>query len=323
MSNASILVVDDTLNNLRVLSNILRDEGYEIRVAKDGPTALSSVQAAHPDLILLDIMMPGMDGYEVCENLKADSDTQEIPIIFISALDRVLDKVKAFSAGAVDYIEKPFQEGEVIARVKTQISLREMQIDLENKVKQLEIQNAKLETEIKKRIAAEEELHRLAITDPLTGVFNRRHFFQLAEAEFERAVRTQQPVSVVLMDIDHFKNVNDTHGHQNGDLVLRNIAEACRGNLRQMDVLARYGGEEFIILLPNMDEEHALKAAEKVRKIVENMNIEITESEISITASFGVASLIQQDKGIDELIDRADKNLYLAKESGRNRVVAS
>jgi len=181
-------------------------------------------------------------------------------------------------------------------------------------------QRLELEDEIKKRIIAEKELRRLATTDPLTGAYNRRHFFELVESEMARSNRTQKPMSIVLFDIDHFKRINDTYGHQAGDHILKNIATTCREHLRQMDVFARYGGEEFITLLPELEIARARQAAEKIRTLIAGQRFTFEEQSIKTTVSLGVAELSDKES-LSQLLARADKALYRAKESGRNQVV--
>jgi diguanylate cyclase (GGDEF)-like protein len=313
---ATVLVVDDTQMNLRIVSELLSRQGYAVQQAHDGEAALESVRNALPDLILLDIRMPGLDGYQVCERLKIEERTKDIPVIFISALDEVLDKVKAFSAGGVDYITKPFQVDEVLARVETHLALRRLR-------KELEEQNLRLEQEISERKKMEVQLRLLAVSDPLTNIFNRRHFFALAEKEMARASRYDHPMSVVLMDIDHFKRVNDTHGHLVGDQVLVALTKMCAENMRTVDIFARYGGEEFSILLPETGKISAFEVAERLRLKIAANPFEVNGFDIPITVSLGVASTeCEVGISLDELLDRADKALYRSKNEGRDRVYA-
>ena len=211
---ATILVVDDTPLNVILLDRLLKSAGYRVNQAEQGFAALDSARSDPPDMVLLDINMPGMSGYDVCRELKADERLKDIPIIFISALSDTMDKVMALSVGGVDYVTKPFQAEEVLARIETHLKIRNLQKELE---------------------AKNNELLHLAATDPLTKVFNRRHFFELASRELSRARRTKDVFSVILMDIDHFKKVNDSYGHIAGDQTLIRFAEICRENLRQYD----------------------------------------------------------------------------------------
>jgi len=216
-----ILIVDDTPANLRLLSALLTEHGYRARPARNGKLALMSAQAAPPDLILLDIRMPDLSGYEVCEQLKADPRTRDIPVIFISALDQTEDKIKAFTFGGVDYITKPFRVEEVLARVKTHLALYSLQQQLSTANSQLQTSNDQLRAEIEKRAQIEAMLQELATTDALTQLNNRRHFFDLAEKELTRAKRYQLSFALLLIDLDDFKSVNDQHGHLFGDRVLQ------------------------------------------------------------------------------------------------------
>ena len=223
---ACILIVDDTEDNLEILGDLLRFDGYIVESASNGESALKRVQESRPDLILLDILMPGMDGYEVCTQLKADENTNDIPVIFVSSMTDIDSKVKGFKVGGVDYINKPFQHAEILVRVNTHITLVRMR-------KYLEEQNA--------------ELERLANTDYLTNLYNRRRFFHVAEEEFNEVLQSGKVISVTLFDLDYFKKVNDTYGHLVGDRVLIHVAQLIRTHCRVSDIAARYGGEEFMI----------------------------------------------------------------------------
>jgi diguanylate cyclase (GGDEF)-like protein len=490
-----ILIVDDMAANLRLLSRMLTDQGYKVRAVTSGSRALAAAHAICPDLVLLDIRMPEMDGYAVCSSLKANDETRDIPIIFISALNEADDKVNAFHAGGVDYITKPFQFAEVLARVETHLTLRRTQQQLrranqalEERLDELDQANLVLQQEIKQRRLAEElerqrtqelealrttmteisseldltrllraileravaligatdgelslydegrndlrilttynvrqdygmgwpviepasadmvitsrepliingyhnsvghspgmptavphavllvpllagarfigvigigdtnpertftpnnaellklfaqqatiaiqnaqlfsEIQTLATTDPLTGLFNRRHFFELAHHEVERARRTHYPVSVVMLDVDHFKLVNDQYGHQMGDQVLQTVAAGCRKFLRAGDVLGRYGGEEFVILLPDTTLDQAAQVAERLRQNLAMMKIASVDESITVTISLGIATLdaVDSEPGLDTLLSHADQALYTAKQSGRNQV---
>jgi two-component system, cell cycle response regulator len=488
---ADILVVDDEPENLHVLSHMLHLFGYRVRAVSEGAMALSVAQATPPDLIMLDISMPGMDGYETCERLKADDRTRDIPVIFISALVDVQDKVKAFDVGGVDYVPKPFQIEEVLARLETHLSMRRLQIQLENANRQLEEANRDLANrlrELSDTQAAEREQRRLAeslrdtiidinstldsnevlelilkhlarivphdaayialpngdgnihvrralgykergleeqllalhvpidffpvwgrvyksseplaisdtrvdsiwsnlpelnwvrssactpiltkgefvgflnldsatpgfftsaqlerlrtfadyaalaiekarlfektqnlaITDELTGLLNRRQVLKLAEVEYERVRRYRRPLSAVMIDIDHFKRINDTFGHPVGDQALIALANCCRANLRTVDILGRYGGEEFLILLPETQHNKALEAADRIRKQVEAMVLPASKGPLKLTISAGVATLdLEAPVPLDELVKNADDALYGAKAAGRNRV---
>lgn len=482
-SKANILVVDDTHANLRLLTQILISAGYLVRPVPNGPLAISSVNAALPDIILLDIMMPGMSGYEVCERLKADERTRDIPIMFISALSEVFDKVKAFSVGGVDFIMKPFQTEEVLARVKTHLTLRNLQ-------KTLQEQNIRLQQEIVERKRAEdaverhnrelrllnqmyrdlqrcktekdtyqiirdicepmfpddcgcvymirpgqaeldavvfwggvplaarisdefeerhtgslypiecppnklvylyvdahtdssfpcplrnasggvlgllflqfrssdselpedelyhqieskqlvatqiveqyslflmnlrlrEELRREAIRDPVTGLFNRRYMKESLRQEANRAKRHQTSVGLVMLDIDHFKAVNDTYSHEAGDVVLQELGRLLRRNIRGGDTACRYGGEEFLLILPEIELDGITQRAEKLRHAAKNMQVTYQQRAVSITISCGIAMLPYHGTSIEQVLNAADNALYQAKSNGRDQVVVA
>jgi diguanylate cyclase (GGDEF)-like protein len=317
-TQANILVVDDTLENLRLLIKILTEQGFEVRPANSGAAALAAIEAEKPDLVLLDIEMPGMKGFEVCERIKADPDTRDIPVLFLSALDQVFDKVKAFELGGADYITKPFHIEEVLARVNAHLSIRSL-------VRTLERQNAVLSFEISTRKEYEAQLKKIAITDPLTKINNRRFFFELAEKELDRARRHKLPLAVILFDIDHFKQVNDTHGHLVGDQVLISLAETCKTTLRNIDIFARYGGEEFIVLMPETDLVEAEIVAQRIRSEIEASNIKseflTKNTSLTITISLGVTCFTgESELTVPVLVQRADIALYQSKKQGRNRV---
>ncbi len=311
----SIVIVDDSPDNLRLLVGILSERGYKVRPAPSGVRALATVRKDPPALILLDIMMPDMDGYEVCKQLKADKQTQDIPVIFLSALNEVFNKLKAFRAGGVDYITKPFQVEEVLARVNTHLMIRHQQ-------KALALQNEEL---MKKNALITEQaknLELLATRDSLTGLSNRRDFLAKAEQEEKRFQRTKRPFGIIILDIDHFKNVNDTHGHECGDKVLVGVAQNLRKTLRAQDTLARWGGEEFVCLLPETEVEGASKAAEKIRKDVEVYSHHCSDVSVSVTVTLGV-SVYEGSDSIEGCIRSADDGLYKGKKQGRNQVVVA
>ncbi len=291
-----ILIVDDERYNIQVLTDFLREE-YTIMAAKTGEQALSAVQGPNqPDLILLDILMPGMDGYEVCRQLKAGSNTMHIPVIFVTALDDSDEEVRGFEIGAVDYITKPFKPIIVKARVRTHIQLKQ-KTDL---------------------------LDRMASLDGLTEIPNRRCFDTTLRQEISRAARIGSYLSLILMDIDFFKRFNDRYGHASGDNCLRRVAKALKGVIkRASDFVARYGGEEFVIILPGTDQDGALHVAEEARRAVAKLGIPHADSEAAghVSLSLGVVTLLV-DQGVSpvDLIEKADLSLYEAKNRGRNRV---
>jgi len=326
LQKETILVIDDTQINLTLLTKMLSNQGYKIRVAPSGMLALKSVQLNPPDLILLDISMPEMDGFSVCENLKANKITRDIPVIFLTASDEVLDKVKAFNLGGVDYITKPFNSVEVLARIENQLRLRQLQLELIEK-------HVRLEQEIKQRQQVEYELKKANLElekqvnlDGLTQVFNRRQFNQSITQEWRRALREKQPLSLILCDVDFFKLYNDTYGHLMGDDCLRAVAKAISDCVKRAgDLVARYGGEEFAVILPNTNGEGAVHIAETIREQIHKFQIPHVKSPISetVTLSLGVACVVPtQELSPETLIKTADQALYQAKKQGRDRFVA-
>ncbi|MBN1454428.1 MAG: diguanylate cyclase [Anaerolineales bacterium] len=299
---ATILIVDDVEDNLEILGDLLAFDGYNILTAQSGEAALKQVQESRPDLILLDILMPGTDGFEVCTLLKADESTKDIPVVFVSSMTDIDSKVNGFKVGGIDYINKPFQHAEILVRVNTHITMLRLRKHLEDK-------NA--------------ELERLANTDYLTNLYNRRRFFQAAEEEFARSVSSGKPISITLIDLDFFKRVNDTHGHLVGDNVLIHVAQLIRSQCRVSDVAARYGGEEFVILHPSISRHDAYFIVERIRKGVEATPFFREGDEIDVTLSAGVVDTIvcRDCMRIDDVLAKADLALYRAKDAGRNQVV--
>ncbi len=315
LEKQSIVIVDDSPDNLRLLVGILSERGYKVRPAPSGIRALATIQKDPPALILLDIMMPGMDGYEVCEQLKADKQTQDIPVIFLSALNEVFNKIKAFKVGAVDYITKPFQVEEVLARVNTHLVLRYQQNILALQNKELVEKNVLITEQARK-------LELLATRDSLTGLSNRRDFLAKAMQEEKRFQRTQRPFGFILIDIDHFKKVNDTHGHECGDKVLVGVSQNLKTSLRAQDTLARWGGEEFVCLLPETELEGISHAAEKIRMEIEGYSHQCSNVSVSVTITLGV-SVFDGTDSIEGCIRSADDALYQGKKQGRNQIVVS
>lgn len=318
-----ILVVDDTLHNLHLLTTMLTRRGYRSHGVNDSLMALSEIQSKRPDLVLLDINMPNINGFEVCQQIKADEVTQNIPVIFISARDEVIDKVQAFKVGGVDYITKPFQIAEVVARIENQLTLRRLQ-------RQLQEQNEKLKQEINSRIIAEtllqeanDKLGRLVNLDGLTQLANRRCFDEYLEQEWQRLGREQMPLSLIMCDIDFFKNYNDTYGHIAGDDCLRKVSLLIKQSIRRpADLAARYGGEEFVLVLPNTETAGAIAIAETIKQGLLELALPHEDSLVSefVTLSMGVTSIIPKVDSLPSiLLTAADYALYRAKELGRNQ----
>ncbi len=303
----TILIVDDIPANLLLLTQLLDGQSYDVRPVTQGAMALAAARAIRPDLILLDIRMPDKDGYTVCRELKADPETSSIPIIFVSALDDIDGKVRAFECGGVDYVTKPFQPAEVLTRVRTHLALAQARTALEM-----------ANRELQRALAREAELARI---DWLTGVYNRSHFYELATHEFAIATRYDQALAICMFDVDHFKQVNDRYGHLIGDQVLRAVAQTAARQIRAADCIGRFGGEEFILLLPNTDTLAGLMLAERLRAAIADLRVSTEQGEVAVTISAGVAGRQPADTVIERLIDRADQALYAAKRQGRNCVV--
>jgi diguanylate cyclase (GGDEF)-like protein len=292
----TVLIVDDAKGNINVLSELLRAD-FKIRAAISGEKALDIAFSDNPpDLILLDVMMPEMDGYEVCKRLKSSSQTKNIPVIFITVKVSEEDEIYGFNLGAIDYITKPFSPVIVRARVNTHAELKRYRDYLED----------------------------ISYLDALTGISNRRKFNEFLDLTWGFAIRESAPVSMILMDIDYFKRFNDNYGHHEGDACLVQIAQALSENIiRKTDFVARYGGEEFVCILPNTDIDNAVIIAEKIRLSIMALKIPHVYSSAggAVTVSLGVASITPRiDSSCDMLIKAADEALYRAKNNGRNNV---
>ncbi len=328
----NILVVDDIADNLRVLSASLTEKGYQVRCAKNGTMALITAKKNPPQLILLDIKMPDMDGYQVCEKLKEDELTRDIPIIFLSAFDDVLDKVKAFSVGGVDYITKPFQAEEVIVRIQHQLALQaakaeiaELNTQLEQKVQQrtaqLEEVIDQLNLEIAQHQQTQEQLSHQALHDALTGLPNRTLFMEHLTKAIQRHQRNQDFLFAVLfIDLDRFKIINDSWGHAVGDQLLMAISRLLQDCCRELDTVARLSGDEFTILLEDLqDFQDAVAIAERIlEKLAFPIHL-LDERKVFSGASIGIVlgGTNYQD-GVDLLRD-ADIAMYRAKALGKGR----
>ena len=292
----TLLIVDDENANLKVLTHILGSE-YTIFTATNGLNALQKAKELQPDLILLDILMPGMDGYETLFTIKNTDETKRIPVVFITGLDSEEDEEKGLSLDAADYITKPFSVPIVKLRVRNQIQI----------VNQLRT------------------IERLSMIDQLTNLPNRRSFDIRLSVEWKQAIREKLPISLLMLDLDKFKDLNDTYGHQCGDIVLKYLADVFQRSLkRPSDFTARWGGEEFIVLLPNTPLEGAIEVAENIRVNVEKSTINHEGVNLKITVSIGVTAILPvQNSSMEMFIAKADKAMYMAKEAGRNKVISA
>ena len=339
MSAHTILIIDDSEAIRAHVRDVLDgcQKHYQTLSAKDGLEGFKVMVSRPIDLVLCDVMMPSIDGFKLLQLKRTRPELQDVPVIMLTAADNVAQKVKALESGATDYLTKPFHDAELIARVGVHLDVRVLQRELRKKNRLLE---------------------ELSNTDGLTKLTNRRHLMELAEIELIRAEEENYPLAVVLLDIDHFKQINDNHGHLTGDRTLCAVAEVLKTDLREQDIAARYGGEEFVLLLPKTNCEGAAAVAERYRKRIEALTIRepgrsfslranartsspgagsnpskarsapvvplgglTREAVLQVTASFGVAAFPEQRAdSIDELMQASDKALYRAKEQGRNRV---
>jgi diguanylate cyclase (GGDEF)-like protein len=293
-NTSNILVVDDEKSNIDILlglfENISCDNEFNIIVSLSGKKALKIVEKRKIDLILLDIMMPEMDGYEVCKILKSQEETKNIPILFITASTDDESIEKAYSLGAADYVTKPFRPIELLSRVKTSLKLQQTINELEH----------------------------LAYYDSMTGVYNRRKFFESSNIKFGNADDT---LYAIMCDIDKFKRVNDTYGHAVGDMVIKSVASVLKECLNEECVLGRLGGEEFAMMHNASSEEEIYEIVENLRKKIEKIEIINNDTLISCTMSFGIAKYNDSYVTIDAMLNKADEALYQAKESGRNKTI--
>ncbi len=279
---AHILVVDDNPGDIDILLELL--QGYDVRTATDGASALESVAMEKPDLILLDINMPDMDGFEVCRQIKANEDTQDIPILFLSSRNDVDNIVKGFELGGADYVTKPYLPQEMIARIQTHLQLSET-------------------------ISA---LNRLVYLDHLSGIANRRSFFTKAPKLFEDATKKHIPLHLFMIDMDNFKQINDTYGHSIGDKVIQGLTECVQKSVSKIDIFARLGGDEFVLVLTGISAHQAHQQLKQLMLNVQEASLS-TISSAKVTISIGMVSKKDQDNNIEDLLIRADARLYKSK----------
>lgn len=294
----SLLLVDDSLSNLAILSSALLSE-YRLFTATDGLQALEIACREHPNLILLDIKMPGISGHEVCLQLKKQADTCDIPVIFVTGLDEEEDEAIGFALGAVDYIAKPIRPGIVRARVATQLRIK----------------------------AERDQLALTACTDMLTGIPNRRHFEEVVQNEWNRALRYAKPLCLMMLDVDFFKQYNDHYGHAAGDGCLKAVANCAMDALRRADdMMARWGGEEFVCVLSGLTQQQAIDQAGKILSCIRELGIAHAGSAVAdhVTVSLGLAMMdLNRHKTWQTLLEQADQALYRAKHQGRDRLVVA
>ncbi len=305
MAKAKILYVEDSETQANTIKNFLEENGYDVILVDNGKSAISAAKSRPPDIVLLDVILPDITGYEVCRWLKLNPDTRGIPIIMLTVKGSVSDKVTGLEAGADDYLPKPFDEIELNARIYANLRTKALQDELKQKNLQL--------------VEMAEKAELQARTDPLTKLSNRRHFEDVLNDEFKRAARYNAPLACLMIDIDYFKKINDGYGHHTGDLVLREIAHIIKNAIREIDITARWGGEEFVVLLPQTEKEDALQSASRILEAIVTHKFTCLPDK-KITASIGIASLPDPSINTGEkLIDASDIAMYEAKRKGRNR----
>jgi two-component system, cell cycle response regulator len=297
---AVIMVIDDSATVRFAIRADLEEVGYEVREAVDGEAGIAACLADPPDVVLLDVEMPGLNGHEVLQRLKADETLKNIPVVFLTSHSDMEEVLRGLQGGGHDYVGKPFRSQELQARVGAALRVKKLQDQL---------------------VQRTQELFTTSRTDVLTGLYNRRHLEDQLRIGIATAVRRDEPIGVLLFDVDHFKAVNDTYGHQAGDEVLVELARRIQAELRAGDIAGRWGGEEFLVVLPNTGLAGTVETGERIRAIVEAEQFGAGEEYISVTISGGGASDIDVDE--EALVHRADNGLYEAKDRGRNCVVVT
>lgn len=295
----SILVADDDPDIRKILHFILSNNGFEVIEAIDGNDAFRKFLEKEVDIIISDVVMPGIDGLEFCQRVRGSEALRKVYFILLSAKGELNDKIAGFELGADEYMPKPFESLEVLARVKAGERIIKLQNMLEHDARFFE---------------------ELAFTDELTKLYNRRFFKEVFNKEYAKAERHQCPLSIILIDVDHFKLFNDKYSHSTGDIVLQAIAGVLRKTVRESDIVARYGGEEFSILLPNTQRNSAVKLAERLRKAIEITKVQTDYGELNVTISIGIGFLETDIVTPHEIFEQADTALLKAKQTGRNRI---
>lgn len=300
--SSSVLIIDDSDTVRDLIIHTLREACLfdQYRQARDGIEGIKSLIASKADVIICDLEMPRMDGFKFMSLVNSRQDLRDIPIIMLTGREDREMKIKGLEQGACDYVTKPFDAGELVARVKVQLKIKSLQDELKK---------------------SNELLKELSNTDPLTHLYNRRYLTKALDRELLRAERTGDCLSLVILDIDHFKVINDTYGHQNGDKVLSIIAEVTQAHLRCYDIAARYGGEEFVLVLPSTSLAGGVEVARRLRNEVQAISFAPPMASLTITISLGVALFPSPSvDDMESLIRQADEALYRAKQNGRNRV---
>jgi diguanylate cyclase (GGDEF)-like protein len=303
---AKILLVEDNKAQARVIKEYLQKSGYDVTWVMDGKSAIKTAATNTHDLVLLDLILPDMNGTQICRWLRQNQETRGLPIIMLTAKDSLSEKVTGLEAGADDYLLKPYKETELNARIYACLRTKALQDELSQKNSQLE----ELLQEVKK----------LAIMDHLTTLYNRRYFETVLTREFKKLLRYGFSLSCIMLDIDHFKKINDDYGHRAGDSVLKELSEILMQSVRDVDTVARWGGEEFIVLLPQSSKEDAQHVASRILKTVAGHKFSnVPESQI--TVSIGLANAHDQSMdSAEKIVNAADSAMYNAKSKGRNRI---
>jgi diguanylate cyclase (GGDEF)-like protein len=297
----TILIAEDDAHIAELIKIILEAKGYITHWARDGQEALQEVGRIKPDLMLLDVMMPKLNGYEVLRQMKDSEDLRHIPVIFVTVRGETDSKVVGLRLGGHDYITKPFDLDELIARVEAALRIKGEHDNLR---------------------AANRRLAELSMTDPLTSLYNRRYLMERFDEEIERARRYAYPIACIMVDIDDFKNINDSYGHLQGDQVLQQLALIMKNSNRVVDILARYGGEEFLMILPQTNLGGAETVGERFRQLIEAAHFVASEPQYKLTVSLGASAYATNRIGTkEELLKHADEAMYEAKRLGKNRVV--
>ncbi|MFC2170590.1 diguanylate cyclase [Calditrichota bacterium] len=327
-----ILFVDDEPYLLDGIKRMLHEKKHEwiLDFTTSAFEAEELIKEKSYDVVVLDVRMPQKSGFDILTDLKIHEKRENFEVIMLTGLEERELKRKALALGANDLLTKPVVQEDLVARLESAIRTKTYRDEMLQRTSDLEKKNVRLEEEIQLRAATEKalrnanaKLEKLAVTDQLTGLYNRRLIFEKLKEYIRLSKRLQQPLSCMLADIDHFKNVNDTYGHQAGDRVLKDVAGILLGSVRKTDILARYGGEEFIFLLPDTTEEDTFLLAEKLRRNVESNTTSYNKNLINVSISIGIA--ITDRTGYDEknLVKETDKAMYEAKRLGRNRVCCS
>ncbi|HKY37945.1 MAG TPA: diguanylate cyclase [Polyangiaceae bacterium] len=305
---ANLLLIDDSPVQSNQIKVTLERLGYHVRCASSGVEGLQLARTTAPDLVLLDVVMANIDGFAVCRWLKMNAETRDIPVIMLTVRTAIADRVEGLNIGADDYLAKPFEDEELEARIFAALRVKAVHAELRGRNHQLESMLHSVEA--------------LASTDALTGLFNRRRFAEVLKREFAVTKRYRNTLSCLLLDLDHFKQINDRFGHDAGDQVLKEVARRISGSLREVDLAARYGGEEFVVLLPHTSKTDARIVAERLLKNVATQEFNFGSELLRVTVSIGCAGNSDVvSSNPEDLVKAADIALYEAKNAGRNRVV--